>query len=303
MTQELNQIVERILASGGNLNVLTAEELTLHIKIEGDCFDSSITGEVARSLWALQENVYRAAAEVLHGEPNIKKLTSDEREKLTLNFKIQKGCTNALVNIKDAATEIGKGFREMESKDKKAVFIALIVGAFLGYTSTSVVNAVTNYLSTKAAESAMVEQAKVLADPINKAIELSAMSIAKSTKGARSAQVGHAYQYDEEEIRQLNTKAERQPAATDTYDASFTVHGVELAGKKLKVTLIDDTNGATVTATLPGKDLFDDPLPHTAQEIAALIDKPNAGVKASILIRETKTKIDRVIVSWSPFER
>ena len=303
MTSELDQIVRKLLESDGDLDALSDNELTLRIKIDGDGFNSSITGEVARSLWTLQENVYRAAAQILHGEPNIKTLTSDERSRLSLSFKVQKGCTDVFVDTKEAATEVAKGFREMNSEDKKSVFIVLIVCGLIGCTGVVATEAIFAYLGRKSTDAAMIEQAKVLADPIGKAIELSAQAIAKSSAGARSVQIGHSYRYDEEQIQQLHRKADRQPATTDTYDASFTVQGVELAGDKLRVTLVDESNGATLVATLPGKDLFDEPLPHTATEVAKLIGDPKTAVRASILIRETKTKVDRVIVSWSPFAR
>lgn len=303
MTIELDEIVKKLIESNGDLNALSDSELTLQIKIDGDSFDSSITGEVARSLWTLQENVYRAAAQILHGEPNIKKLTSAERSMLSLNFKVQEGCTDVFVNAKDAIVEIAKGFREMNSEDKKNIFLVLIVCGLVGYTSVAAIEAVLNYLGRKSTEAAMIEQAKVLADPVGKAIELSAQVIAKSSAGARSIQIGHSYHYDEEQIRQLNKKAERQPAATDTYDGSFMVRGVEFFDGKLRVTLVDDSNNAVIVATLPGKDLFDEPLPSTPQEMVELIGNSKAGVRASILIRETKTKVDRVIVSWAPFTR
>lgn len=70
---DIKNIVQKLLDSNGDVDALTEEELTLTIKIKGEGFDSSITGEVARSLWGLQENLYRSAAFVLHGQPNIKK--------------------------------------------------------------------------------------------------------------------------------------------------------------------------------------------------------------------------------------
>lgn len=50
---DIKPIVQKLLNSNGDVDALTEEELTLTIKIKGDGFDSSITGEVARSLWGL----------------------------------------------------------------------------------------------------------------------------------------------------------------------------------------------------------------------------------------------------------
>ena len=88
------EIIQMIFEADGDISSLSDEILTLSIKVTGDKFHSSITGEMARSLWVMQESLYRAAAEIIHGQANIRKLSAEEREKLTLSFQINPGCTD-----------------------------------------------------------------------------------------------------------------------------------------------------------------------------------------------------------------
>ncbi len=308
MTQSLEDIVKKLLDLNGDIDALTEEDLTLTIKIEGDGFDSSITGEVARSFWGLQENLYRSAALVLHGQPNIKKLSQEERDRLTLTFKIKPGCTDASAGIKEAAKQFGRGFCEMDSSDKKSVFITFIVCTLLGFGIWQTQAAISAYFGKKAEEEshrALVEQVKALASPIEKAMDVSAQAIAKATKNADKVTVGKSYTFNQVQIEALNTKSDRQPASTETYDSSFSVVGLELVESRFKIALTDDADAKkeTIYAMLPKDNLFFESLPTSVDEIAALIDKPNKAVRASILIRETKTKVDRILISWDPYDR
>lgn len=305
---DIKNIVQKLLDSNGDVDALTEEELTLTIKIKGEGFDSSITGEVARSLWELQENLYRSAAFVLHGQPNIKKLSQEERDNLTLTFKIKEGCTDASAGIKEAAKQFGKGFREMDSPDKRKVFTTFIVCALLGISVWQTRVAVSDYFEKQAVISnsqAMVDQASALVAPIEKALDVSAQAIAKATRTADHVAVGKTHTFDREQIETLNTKSDRQPALTETYDSSFSVVGLELVDSRFKIALIDDADPKkeTMYATLPKDNLFCENLPTTAEEIATVIGKPSKAVRASILIRETKTKVDRILISWEPYDR
>lgn len=308
MNQAIDDIIKKLMESDGDIDSLTDEELTLTIKIEGEGFHSSITGEVARSLWGLQENLYRAAALIIHGQPNIRKLTQEERTGLTLTFKIKEGCTDARVGLREIVKQLFMGFRDMESSDKRRVFKTAIVCALIGFTAYEIKDGLNNYFSNVTAQNAsqaLVEQAKTFASPLEKALEMSAKEVAKSTKNADKVSFGHNYTFDRGQIEELNTKSERQPASNETYESSFKVVGLEINGGRYKIGLTDDADPKEETfyVLLPNDDLFSDNLPKSPEEIAALIDKPNKAVRATILIRETKTKIDRILISWEPYDR
>lgn len=53
-----------------DLSLIGDDVFQLKIKISGEGYHASIPGDLARNIWSLQESLYRAAAEILHGEPN-----------------------------------------------------------------------------------------------------------------------------------------------------------------------------------------------------------------------------------------
>lgn len=293
----LLEIIQMIFEADGDISSLSDEILTLSIKVTGDKFHSSITGEMARSLWVMQESLYRAAAEIIHGQANIRKLSAEEREKLTLSFQINPGCTDVKACIKRAITEIGKGFQTMESKDKRTTLIAIAVTLLLGFSAPHISSAIQNYNH----DAAMVKQAEVLTEPLKLAFDFSATEVAKSAKTADEVKFGQEHRFDKSQIENLNKKSEKQKAITNTFDSTFRVVGVDLTkDQKLRVHLIDES-GVNMFATVPRDDMFGD-IPSTASDVAKLIGIENKYVRATILVRETKTKVENVIVSWEEVE-
>lgn len=290
----LYNLVQKILDVDGDLSQINDADLTMCVKIRGSSFDSSITGEVARSLWQLQENLYRVAALIIHGQPNIKKLSAEERKQLTLNFKIEAGCTELLANVKDASTEIAKGFKTMESKDKKCVLIVFIVCCLLGWTVWEVSDAFQAYNKTYAD----LEQTTAMIEPINNAIQLSSASIAKSSKNADEVTFGPKT-FSKADIEKLNSKT-RSSASMETEVTTCRVTGVHaLDNAILRVDLVNtDTHEAFSAVILP-KGVFEEELPSSSAEIGAFIDSRKT-IEVTLVIRETRSKIERVIVDWKP---
>ena len=98
--------LEELLQSGENFKLedVSPDLMTLRIKIHGDQFDGSITGEVAKSLAMLQTALYRAAAEALHGTSSITALSAEEKAQLEIVIKVSPGCSDikipGLIQIK-----------------------------------------------------------------------------------------------------------------------------------------------------------------------------------------------------------
>lgn len=290
--QVLAYLIKRIQETDGDLSLIDVKDLTLEIKIAGEAFDSSITGEVARALWGLQEGIYRAGAAIIHGQPNIKKLTPEEREQLTLSFKVEPGCTSLKAVIGQAASGIVKGFQDMDSKDKKAVLVSACTCVLLGYGITEVCNT----FKIQGAQDAEIEKVKATMEPINNAIQAAAKFFAKSSKDADEVSFG-PQRFSRKDIEQLNAKT-RSSANTETMPGVFFVKGVhEGDDHVLRVDLVDAETHEAFSALIPPKGLFEEELPNSSAAIGRLIDAREK-IEATLLIKETRNKIERVVIDW-----
>lgn len=280
--------VEQVLAEKTpGIEDIDPKLMTLTIKIKGDQFDGTITGEVARAIWGLQENLYRAAAEVLHGEPNIAKLTQEERQSLELTFSVEKGCSAYRADGRRLISRVlDKVVDKMPPEDTKYVFVAGMM-AFVGSTLG------TAYL----AKNAMVEQAKALIEPIERAITLSGDLVAKAARNAESVDYRDRA-YPKDEIKKLNSRSLAQKAVSDNFESVCVVTGYQIQKGIGVVSLVDET-GMVFQASIPPKGLFEDTPPDTAKDIAHFIDSKQK-VRVLIYVKESKAKTERVVTSWDP---
>lgn len=92
--------IEDLIKSGENFRIedVSPDLMTLQIKIYGEQFDSSITGDVAKSLGILQSSLYRAAAEALYKSSSITALSAEEKAALEIVIKITPGCSDIQVS-------------------------------------------------------------------------------------------------------------------------------------------------------------------------------------------------------------
>lgn len=122
--------IDDLLKAGDNFKFenVSPDLMTLRIKIHGEQFDSSISGDVAKSLGALQVALYRAAAEVLHGTSRITALSAEEKAQFEIVIKVSPGCSDIQIpGLKYILSLISKMTENMDSKHKciVACFAAL----------------------------------------------------------------------------------------------------------------------------------------------------------------------------------
>lgn len=278
---------------GFRIEDIDPELMTLTIKIHGDQFESSITGEVAKAIGSLQAALYRAAAEILHGEPNIKLLTAEEKELFEIVVQVKPGCS--LLKIPGYSyllPLLEKMVDKMESKHIAIVACAAVAG----FTGCQVSDEVTDAWKSNAATQAMVEQARILTAPINGAVQGGGVDLAKAAKNAAALEIGDR-KFDRQEIESLNTRAAKQDAQVETYQAECIVKGIREDGKNLRVELLDMNSNETFNAKVPPHGLFDQDMPLKPTEIAPLMESKNR-VLVTVLIKETKAKTERLLVDF-----
>ena len=269
------------------------ELMTLTIKIHGDQFESSITGEVAKAIGSLQAALYRAAAEILHNEPNIKLLTAEEKDLFEIVVQVKTGCSLLKIpGYKYLPPLLGKMVEKMESKH-----IAIVACfAVAGFTGCQISDDVTDAWKSNAATQAMVEQARILNAPINGAIQSGGVDLAKAAKNANALEIGDR-RFDRQEIENLNKRAAKQAAQVETYQAECIVKGIRDDGKNLRVDLLDTNSNETFSAIILPRGLLDQDMPVKPTEIAPLMESKER-VLITVLIKETRAKTERLLVDF-----
>lgn len=190
-------IFDDFIANDGiDLSLIKDSAFELKIKISGEGYHASIPGDLARSIWSLQESLYRAAAEILHGEPNIAKLTAEERIALQLDFEVSEGSLDLSAVTRKFSEKIAEGFKTMDSKDKKWVLIAAIVVLGGGHFGSDI-------LKSHNISDAMVEQTQLHIEPINKAMDLATIAIAKASPNSSEIIIGQR-KLSSEQIKEIN---------------------------------------------------------------------------------------------------
>ncbi len=283
---DIKQLIE---ADTFDIAEVSEELLKLKILIKGNEYHGTIPGELTRSLWTLQESLYRAAAEILHGQPNISKLTNEERLALQLNFEVKQGSSDISASTRLFLQQIAEGFKDMESHDKKWVLLAAIIVLGGGYFASE------SY-QTYSTNNAFIEHAQTLVQPLNLALENGTTAIAKSSPNADSVSVGQRV-YDKEAITQLNQKAQRQGPTFSTIGLTCVVTGIKKVKPfiyRLELTSLEDNS--TISVEVNYDKLFTDtPLKNVA-DFAPYIDDGQS-VWVELLVKETKTSIEYSLLS------
>lgn len=288
--------LEELLLSGENFKLedVSPDLMTLRIKIHGDQFDGSITGEVAKSLAMLQTALYRAAAEALHGSSSITSLSAEEKAQFEIVIKISPGCSDIRVpGLKYLLAFLSKVTENMDSKHKCVVACF----AICGFTGLAVTPFITKAIENNQTVEGMVDMARTLTEPIKTAVEVAGEATAKSARNADSVEWGER-RYDREDIRKLNTRSPRQEAQADTFEAICYVNGYHKDGNLFKVDLKLTESGEEFTVKVPPPGLFEEEMPERPTEVATIMEV-GSRVAVTILVKETKSKTERILVSWA----
>lgn len=88
-------------------SIISASKLSVSFKIEGDRFNSSLTGTFITALAAYQEKIYHIYKTQKYGEASHRQLTDEEKRALEIKVVIKPGCTEAVIEfVKDIIPEV-----------------------------------------------------------------------------------------------------------------------------------------------------------------------------------------------------
>lgn len=198
---------------------------SIFIKVEGDDYDCSISGDFAKGLGLLQDNFYHFCAKALYDSDNIKLLGKD-KQLYTLQFKIRPGCTENEADWLEPLKNIaGKLANKMTSRQ---IFILCLCALFSfgGYKLYELQQG--NELALKDKE-IITQLIKKIDDSeaqqIQRAFELreeNVEQIAKSASGAKSLTYGERV-LTEKDLADIRQPAAREPAQVNTFTDEFLI--------------------------------------------------------------------------------
>lgn len=215
----------------------------IHIQIDGSKYHSSIPAELARGLWEFQEAFYKAAALVLYGVEDVRRLTRDQRKQFELVFTVSEGSTDLWAKFTDFLAALAPGFETMESKHKAVTLISIAVVAAIAWGAVDIsehlkevkleqakASSAAHVATTNEAEK--TRQFQILADAVSrggapveafkKASEKGARAIIESAPDATEITVGQIT-FDQEEIQDINQRAARDKATASILIDTFSV--------------------------------------------------------------------------------
>lgn len=214
----------------------------IQIVITGEKYHGTIPGELARGIWEYQEAVYKAAAFVLTGSDDNRKLTTVQRESLELVFLVEEGSTDLKASIAKFAEALGEGFKTMDSKRKMIILLAiavLLAGGVMGWkaleTSASVKKAEIQATLQVGTEAEKTKQFEIIAraagrfpevQKFDKAADEGTKAIIRSASDASNIKVGRA-NFTKIDIQEVNQRAPKTASEASIVDGVFRVFGTE----------------------------------------------------------------------------
>jgi hypothetical protein len=107
---------------------------TMHIHLQGEKFNGTITPTIMKGLLELQKNIYQSYGLIRYGDANTQRLTKEERDELEINVKVSGGSSNYDINFQELLTTI---FSATVGKMTPDAALVLVLGFSLMYFSAS----------------------------------------------------------------------------------------------------------------------------------------------------------------------
>ena len=102
----------------------------IEIKLVGDGYDSTITPDIAEALIEIQHAMNRSYARFVHGSPNARSLTNEERQEIKFKAKVEKGSSLIKIDLGELSTAVTNALvGKMESSH---ILIAVLGLALIG---------------------------------------------------------------------------------------------------------------------------------------------------------------------------
>lgn len=273
----------------------------LLIKVEGSQFHLSFPASFAESLNEIQRNFYKSVAFALHGEDNIRKLTSAELKEYEITFTIREGCTEFLTDIIEKLAVLVEKVMDGMDAHAKAVFFLRLVGIFTvaaviwhatsEIAEVSIANGtqqteqIKEQEETKRLEAALdshrgsLPTPKEVIDHFEKSTEESEQAVLKGAKNAEKVTFRDKT-FEREDIEEANQRSARSAKTSKMITGLYRVVVINSRDSSLMRLMISDSNGNDISVAL-------DTLEFDAEQIESIWDAAKQHKTISLEINAT----------------
>lgn len=241
---------------------------TLDLKYSGKDFYSSVPTRMMPVLLDAQREVNRLYARAIFGEDNLRRMTSEDRERTELVVKVKPGSSEYETNLQDVLTEIA--LRSVDKMDSIHLLIlllgsAVIFGSVIGWKAWLKTKEKIKEVDSRVSMSKSEEQKlAVMANALTKVHQL--RDVAEGVDQFRNASLTKLEPEDKFAIPGTNlmvdgqhaaavTESKREQSAQTTITGQFTILSVDsgaLSGYRLKVRSLDNPEDTFLVA-IPDK--------------------------------------------------
>ncbi|MFU2050562.1 hypothetical protein [Bordetella hinzii] len=286
---------------------IQGELASMLIEIEGANYHSSITGNLSRGLWELQQEIYRAVASTLHGAPNIKRLTKEELQDYNLVIDVEDGCSKLVADVKDIVGHLKDAVNSMESRHKLIFLVTLVVTMTAGTGLTWVKN---NEISAdktvrmekeKTAQMEVVRKAAQEVPALERWVQASengARSIAKSVSDADSLSIGNE-SLNKQEIAEVNQRAAKEVSDVFKLTGYFRVTSITEPTSEGVVRVGLSGNGEEFLAYMNLRD-ENNPIPDAKSNAVFLAPKHSTRVYMEVKVKRASDGIREAFIVGLP---
>lgn len=237
----------------------------LKIKVVGEKYHGSFPSTFARQLWAIQEEIYRAALYSLGREENINKLSVSEKEGFLVTFHVQEGCTELSAIFENFFKSLDESLKSMDSKHKAITMIAIALILTSGYVANDYLNARTNQETQVSnqkieldKEREKTEQFKIIAEIVAQdknakrfaqAAEFNKEALIKGASDADEISIG-AHTYDREDIENMQKRSPKASSEEKVINGDFLVSETDFRDSDSTKYTLKDKNGKEFTISV-----------------------------------------------------
>ncbi len=267
--ESANQIIELALNSLRNETefnyelVISDDIENIEIKVYGDKFHDSITGQFARGIWEFQQEIYRAIAFTIHGVASIRKLSKEELDQYNITFYVKDGCTEIKGVVKPILKFLNKNMENLPPTTKAiligTIFAILTTGFVvwrMNAQDTEVEIARTNQKTIEAVTKEHTKQLELMKDVKTffptvqrweEAAESGAKAMIKSLDDGDSMDYGETH-VSSDQVKTIKQKSPRSQPDEDTISGKFELYGFkDITDNKISIEIRNASGEFTVT--------------------------------------------------------
>lgn len=260
---------------------ISPEISTIHIRVCGDGYGAAIPGEQLRTLWELQENIYRLAAFAMNGSTDIRSL-GETRQQFEVKVSVENGSWKTDITTSDFWSALFENTLGHMSGTEISFTICLCVLMCTGYlawdSKNKRIEAVEKEKTARNASDNMVAMAQGQNETVQKqsadmlavvesfnhtrtpvtekcvehtssTLNNTAEKLSKRGSGITSMEVA-GKSYGSDEIEALRTRSRNEPDHPDNLSGEFRIHAVDKGSLPWTVKLSNVFDGSETIAKL-----------------------------------------------------